>query len=103
MRAAKLFAGRGVAWPVDGSVKRAGTEEPDEGNPHVRIWVAADKAAIPAGESPAVSIARLRHVAMPQFVTGNFTFIAWCKRPGRPEYSEIQRWEQPGGLASMGA
>lgn len=37
MRAAKLLAGRGVAWPVEGPVKRAGTEEPDEGKPHVRI------------------------------------------------------------------
>jgi hypothetical protein len=37
------------------------------------------------GESPVVPIARFRHVAIPQFVTGNRTFIAWCKRPGCPE------------------
>jgi hypothetical protein len=55
----------------------------------------------PAGESPAMSIARFRHVAIPQFMLGNHMSIAWCKRPGCPE--EIQRWEQPGGLASMGA
>jgi len=79
------------------------TEEPDAGKPHVRVWVAADKAAIPAGESPAASIARLRRVAIPRFVTGDCTCIAWCKRPGCPEDSELQRWEQSGGLASMGA
>jgi hypothetical protein len=38
----------------------------------------------PAGESPAVSVARNGHVAMPQFGVGNSPFIAWCKRPGRP-------------------
>jgi len=37
LRAAKLCASRGVARLVEGSVKRAGTEEPDEGNLHVRI------------------------------------------------------------------
>ena len=55
----------------------------------------------PAGESPAVSIARFGHVAIPRFVVGNPTFIAWRKRPGRPV--ETQRWVQPGGLASRGA
>ncbi len=57
----------------------------------------------PAGESPAVSVARFRHVAIPRFMTGNRMFIAWCKRPGRPVDIEPQRWVQPGGLASMGA
>jgi len=37
-----------------------------------------------AGESPAMPIARFRYVAIPQFVQGNRTLIAWCKRPGRP-------------------
>ena len=37
LRAAKLCASRGVAWLVDGSVKRAGTEEPYEENLHVRV------------------------------------------------------------------
>ena len=37
-----------------------------------------------AGESPAISIARFGYVAMPQFVEGNHTFVAWCKRPGCP-------------------
>jgi hypothetical protein len=29
-----------------------------------------------------VPIARFRHVAIPQFVTGNRTFFAWRTRPG---------------------
>src|SRR5262249_16838043 len=37
-----------------------------------------------AGESPVISIARFGYVAMPQFVEGNHTFFAWCKRPGCP-------------------
>jgi hypothetical protein len=44
-----------------------------------------------AGESPAVSIARFRHVAIPQFVLGNHTSIAWCIRPGCPEAVELLR------------
>lgn len=31
-----------------------------------------------------MSIARFRHVAMPQFEQGNRSSIAWCKRPNRP-------------------
>jgi len=38
-----------------------------------------------AGVSPVVPIARFRHVVIPQFVVGNHTFMAWCKRPGCPE------------------
>ena len=38
----------------------------------------------PAGESPALPIARFRQVAMPQVMTGNCMINAWCKRPGRP-------------------
>ncbi len=57
----------------------------------------------PAGESPAVPIARFRHVAMPQLMLGNRMSPAWCKRPGRPVDFEPQRWVQPGGLASIGA
>jgi len=41
-----LCAKPGVAGLVSDSVKRIRTEEPDEGNLHVRVWVAADKAAI---------------------------------------------------------
>src|SRR5262244_1238301 len=37
------------------------------------------------GASPVVPIARFRHVAIPQFVTGNRTFFAWRTRPGCPE------------------
>ena len=29
--------------------------------------------------------------------------VAWCKRPGRHEDSELHRWAQSGGLASVGA
>ena len=57
----------------------------------------------PAGESPAVSVARVGYVAMPHPGAGNQPGYAWCKRPGRPEDSELQRWVQPGGLASVGA
>ena len=34
-----------------------------------------------AGESPVVSVARVGHVAIPQFMVGNPMSIAWCKRP----------------------
>lgn len=44
----------------------------------------------PAGESPAVSIARNGHVAIPQFTKGNLVFIAWSKRPGCPADTEPQ-------------
>jgi len=40
----------------------------------------------PAGESPAVSVARVGHVAMPHPGMGNHPGYAWCKRPGRPKY-----------------
>jgi len=56
-----------LAW-CDPGLRITGSEEPGAVVPHAGIWVAADKAAIPAGESPAVSIARLRHVVMPQFM-----------------------------------
>jgi hypothetical protein len=38
----------------------------------------------PAGESPAVSIARVGHVAIPHLGAGNQPSYAWCKRPGCP-------------------
>ena len=57
----------------------------------------------PVSESLTMSIARVGHVAIPQFMSGNRMFIAWCNRPGCPEDSVLQRWVQPGGLASMGA
>ena len=40
----------------------------------------------PAGESPAVPIARFRHVAMPHLGMGNHPGDAWCKRLGCPEH-----------------
>ena len=36
----------------------------------------------PVSGSLTMSIARVGHVAIPQFVQGNRTSIAWCKRPG---------------------
>jgi len=57
----------------------------------------------PVGGSPAVSVARVGCVAMPHLGAGNQPSYAWCKRPGRPEELELQRWVQPGGLASVGA
>ena len=38
----------------------------------------------PAGGSPAVSIVRVGHEAMPHPGAGNEPGDAWCKRPGRP-------------------
>jgi len=55
------------------------------------------------GESPVVSMARCRHVAIPQFVVGHHTSMAWRIRSGCPEDVELLREEQPGGLASGGA
>ncbi len=57
----------------------------------------------PAGESPAVPIARFRHVVMPHPGMGNHPGYAWCKRLGRPAHLDVQWWVQPAGLASMGA
>ena len=39
---------------------------------------------IPAGESPAVPIARVGHVAIPHPGMGNQPGYAWRKRPSRP-------------------
>jgi hypothetical protein len=36
----------------------------------------------PAGESPVMSVARFRHVAIPQVMLGNHRIYAWSKRPG---------------------
>ncbi len=41
----------------------------------------------PAGVSPAVTVARISHVAMPHPGRGNPPGDAWCKRPGRPVLS----------------
>jgi len=97
------------------------------GNRHVRFWSRAGRGDPPglgsgrvgnhrlypacsgregpnlAGESPAVSMARFRHVAIPPFVLGHHTFFAWRIRPGCPEDLELLREEPPGGLASGGA
>src|SRR2546425_7107877 len=82
--------------PCDGGQPRrmetCGAEEPYEGNLHVRFCggigrVIADPTRTCsgreglnlAGASPVVPIARFRHGAIPQFVVGNHTSIAWCK------------------------
>ena len=57
----------------------------------------------PAGESPAMLIVRVEHVATPHPGPGNRPGDAWCERPGRLAVSLPLRWEQPGGLASAGA
>ena len=57
----------------------------------------------PAGESPAMLIVRVEHVATPHPGPGNRPGDAWCERPGRLAVSWPLRWEQPGGLASAGA
>ncbi|AZO94933.1 hypothetical protein D7D81_10200 [Halocella sp. SP3-1] len=54
----------------------------------------------PAGESPAMSIARFRHVVMPQFMWVTTYSLRGVNGPAALKF---QRWEQPGGLASMGA
>jgi hypothetical protein len=38
----------------------------------------------PAGESPAVLVVRVEHVATPHPGSGNRPGDAWCERPGRP-------------------
>ena len=53
------------------------TEEPDVGR-------SSRQGCNPAGESPAVSVARVGHVVMPHPGMGNHPGYAWCKRPGRP-------------------
>jgi len=53
------------------------TEEPDVGR-------SSRQGCNPAGESPAVSVARVGHVVMPRPGMGNHPGYAWCKRPGRP-------------------
>jgi hypothetical protein len=45
----------------------------------------------PAGESPAVSVARVGYVVMPQPGAGNQPGYAWCKRPGCSEGLDLQR------------
>jgi hypothetical protein len=57
----------------------------------------------PAGESPAMLIVRVEHVVTPHPGPGNRPGDAWCERPGRPAALLPLRWEQPGGLASVGA
>src|ERR1035441_3985814 len=54
----------------------------------------------PAGESPAMLIVRVEHVATPHPGPGNRPGDAWCERPGRLVVRGPRRWEQPGGLAS---
>ncbi len=64
-----------VLLTISRAVKHA--EEPDEGR-------SSRQGCNPAGESPAVSVARVGHVVMPHPGMGNHPGYAWCKRPGRP-------------------
>ena len=50
-----------------------------------------------------MSIARIRHVAIPQFAEREPAFIAWCKRPGCPVDIEPLRWEQTWGSSEHGS
>ena len=55
-----------------------------------------------AGESPVMSIARFRHVAIPHLRVGNQLSYAWSKRPSCPvditEVGAIWRPSEHGGL-----
>ena|SRR3990170_5295926 len=44
-------------------------------------WRSSRQGCNLAGESPAVTIARFSHVAMPQLGAGNEPSYAWCIRP----------------------
>ena len=50
----------------------------------IRVYCSGRQGLNLAGESPVIPIARFGYVAIPQFVEGNHTSIAWCKRPGCP-------------------
>ena len=67
------------------AVKGSTSEEPVAGR-------SSRQGCNPAGESPAVTIAYVGHVVMPQLDIGNESSTAWCKRPGCPDvcrYSEV--------------
>jgi len=55
----------------------------------------------PTGGSPVMPIARFRHVVMPQFMGATSYSLRGVKDPAA--LNSVQRWEQSGGLASMGA
>ncbi len=85
---ATLFATGRADWPQGGLME---------------VWGGSSRQGCnPVGGSPTVSIAHVGHVAIPHLCAGNHQRNAWCKRPGRPAWIKL-RWEQPGGLASVGA
>jgi len=57
----------------------------------------------PAGGSPAMSIARFRHVAMPQFEQVTARPLRGVNGPAARRDTEPPRWARSGGLASVGA
>ena len=57
------------------------------------VWCSGRQGLNLAGESPVIPIARFGYVAIPQFVLGNHTSIAWAKRPGCPR---AYKWSHRG-------
>jgi hypothetical protein len=57
----------------------------------------------PAGGSPAVSIARSGHGAMPPVGAGNHPSAAWGRRPGRPEGRDPAAVGAPWGSSAYGS
>ncbi len=55
----------------------------------------------PAGESPAVSVARIGHVVIPHPGMGNHLGYAWCKRPGRPVDTAVGTTWRPNERRSL--
>ena len=55
----------------------------------------------PAGESPAVSVARIGHVVIPHPGMGNHPGYAWCKRPGRPVDTAVGATWRPNERGSL--
>ena len=92
----------GTRNPIRNRKSGLGHSSPTGARASVLSKRSSRQGCIPAGESPAMPIARFGHVAMPLPGAGNQPGSARCKRPGRPGKNFL-RWEQPGGLASVGA
>ena len=69
-------ANKGGKLPAESMERREGAEGNTEGSSRQGCNL--------AGESPAVPIAHVGHVAMPHPGLGNHLGDAWCIRPGRP-------------------
>lgn len=69
----------------------------------MRVGGAADKAVILRVKVPPHQLLVLdakRYHGLGQVTNQE---VAWCKRPGCRWGESLNRWEQPGGLASVGA